>query len=572
MAMNGGMQLADMMKMQIIANSNGDFMKIVYLMVFEFVIGYVKILVDFAKRWGDEYFRTRISKAVMEVIPNANPENEIILETFYDTKKVVDKSMDRAGAVLYYISEIPSIRKMMYRADYIINYNEKIEIAPQIQFQLINLEYENDSNSVAHIKFSLTSKRGIQEIRLFVEKCMSDYILICQNKLGSNMYFFDQLTNDKMTGNSNPLPTDKLYFTNMIFRTNRTLNNVFFEQSVELRHRVEFFMKRKDWYDEKGLPWTLGLLLYGAPGCGKTSLIKAIANITGRHIININLGEIKTKTQLKRLFYESELCTMSRKDAMSAYVQEKFNLGIEKRIYVIEDIDAVKDTKLIGRRDSKDDSKMEEEPAKEQYDLDDLDAFHLGRSMRSGGLLSGDPTGNSQMGMGGGMDMMNMMRGGGRGMMDNMVPHPSQQMRNADNDPAARLLGRLKKAPEKDRIDLATLLNVFDGTLETPGRIMIITTNFPEKLDQALIRPGRIDMCIEFKKCNRDIIAQMYKNYYDAKPDVKLLERVEEYVWTPAEISQIFFRFLNSPEESLQFLIDNTPEELFKYSHFDKEY
>lgn len=37
------------------------------------------------------------------------------------------------------------------------------------------------------------------------------------------------------------------------------------------------------------------------------------------------------------------------------------------------------------------------------------------------------------------------------------------------------------------------LLNVLDGVVDTPGRIVIMTTNHPEALDAALIRPGRID-------------------------------------------------------------------------------
>lgn len=40
---------------------------------------------------------------------------------------------------------------------------------------------------------------------------------------------------------------------------------------------------------------------------------------------------------------------------------------------------------------------------------------------------------------------------------------------------------------------LQGLLNVLDGVVDTPGRIVIMTTNHPETLDAALIRPGRID-------------------------------------------------------------------------------
>ena len=40
---------------------------------------------------------------------------------------------------------------------------------------------------------------------------------------------------------------------------------------------------------------------------------------------------------------------------------------------------------------------------------------------------------------------------------------------------------------------LQGLLNVLDGVVDTPGRIVVMTTNHPEALDAALIRPGRID-------------------------------------------------------------------------------
>ena len=45
----------------------------------------------------------------------------------------------------------------------------------------------------------------------------------------------------------------------------------------------------------------------------------------------------------------------------------------------------------------------------------------------------------------------------------------------------------------EDKLDLAGLLNVLDGVVDSPNRIVIMTTNHPEKLDPALIRPGRIN-------------------------------------------------------------------------------
>jgi chaperone BCS1 len=37
---------------------------------------------------------------------------------------------------------------------------------------------------------------------------------------------------------------------------------------------------------------------------------------------------------------------------------------------------------------------------------------------------------------------------------------------------------------------------VLDGVVDCPNRILVMTTNHPEKLDPALIRPGRIDKII----------------------------------------------------------------------------
>ncbi|CAF2796704.1 unnamed protein product [Rotaria sp. Silwood2] len=42
-------------------------------------------------------------------------------------------------------------------------------------------------------------------------------------------------------------------------------------------------------------------------------------------------------------------------------------------------------------------------------------------------------------------------------------------------------------------LTLSGLLNALDGVISTEGRIIFMTTNFIERLDPALIRPGRVD-------------------------------------------------------------------------------
>ncbi|CBY01536.1 hypothetical protein IAQ61_003359 [Plenodomus lingam] len=74
-----------------------------------------------------------------------------------------------------------------------------------------------------------------------------------------------------------------------------------------------------------------------------------------------------------------------------------------------------------------------------------------------------------------------------------------------------------KSQPKKEstsRISLSGLLNVIDGAGSQEGRVLIMTTNCPESLDDALIRPGRVDLQIGFGYANyeqtRDIFTRMY--------------------------------------------------------------
>jgi chaperone BCS1 len=55
-------------------------------------------------------------------------------------------------------------------------------------------------------------------------------------------------------------------------------------------------------------------------------------------------------------------------------------------------------------------------------------------------------------------------------------------------------------------VSLSTILNVLDSIALPEGRLLIMTTNYIERLDPALIRPGRVDMKTELYLANEDII------------------------------------------------------------------
>ena len=80
-----------------------------------------------------------------------------------------------------------------------------------------------------------------------------------------------------------------------------------------------------------------------------------------------------------------------------------------------------------------------------------------------------------------------------------------------------KLLGQLFDGDnvfKKSDLKLSDLLEAFDGVLEMNGRMLIITTNHLEKLDPALVRPGRMDTSLEFKRCNKMDILNFFKHFF----------------------------------------------------------
>ncbi|XP_024525242.1 AAA-ATPase At3g28510-like [Selaginella moellendorffii] len=61
------------------------------------------------------------------------------------------------------------------------------------------------------------------------------------------------------------------------------------------------FKVGQSFYDRVGRAWKRGYLLYGPPGTGKSSLIAAIANFTDYDVYDLELTEVKSNAELRRL-------------------------------------------------------------------------------------------------------------------------------------------------------------------------------------------------------------------------------------------------------------------------------
>ena len=66
------------------------------------------------------------------------------------------------------------------------------------------------------------------------------------------------------------------------------------------------------------------------------------------------------------------------------------------------------------------------------------------------------------------------------------------------------------------RITFSGLLNAIDGVAAGEGRLLFATTNHPERLDPALVRPGRIDRKIEIGLADRDQAQRIFQRFFPA--------------------------------------------------------
>ncbi|KID83326.1 cell division protease ftsH [Metarhizium guizhouense ARSEF 977] len=117
-------------------------------------------------------------------------------------------------------------------------------------------------------------------------------------------------------------------------------------------------------------------------------------------------------------------------------------------------------------------------------------------------------------------------------------------------------------------LSLSGLLNTLDGVASQEGRVLIMTTNHIKNLDEALIRPGRIDMKLEIPLADSDVTKDLFSfvfkpdKRHDAIDDEIILElsrlagdfakKVPELEFSTAQIMSYLLKHKNSAEDALK--------------------
>ncbi|CAK9303634.1 unnamed protein product [Gordionus sp. m RMFG-2023] len=238
-------------------------------------------------------------------------------------------------------------------------------------------------------------------------------------------------------------------------RKKRPINSVILDKGIaaNIIGDIQEFIQNPIWYNQRGIPYRRGYLLYGPPGCGKSSFIQALAGEINHNICILNLSERGlTDDRLNHLL----------------------SVAPEQSILLLEDIDAVFD------------SREENAAVKKKFE----------------GLT---------------------------------------------------------------RITFSGLLNALDGVAASEARILFMTTNYYDRLDPALIRPGRVDFKQYVGPASDHQITEMFRKFYpecehhisrDFLTQLKLRlpslgETGKDINLTPAQLQGYFVMFKDSPEKAL---------------------
>lgn len=343
-----------------------------------------------------------------------------------------------------------------------------------------NKNERNDKIDACHTRYIITLysyTERLKDIIDFVDGITRKYITSLQTLRENKQFIYTlervQYTEDRLS-----------CWSEHEFKSNFMFDNIFFHGKNELINQLDFFMHNKEWYANLGIPYTLGIGLHGPPGTGKTSLVKCIANYTGRHIIVLSLKLIKTRKQLFEFFYE-QIYNSNNTSPIS----------FENKIILLEDLDCC--TNIVLQR-------------------------------RAQKIIC--PTSE--------VDVMDM---------------ECQRQPSFDDSKKTKTILVNPEEP----ITLDDILNLWDGIRETPGRIMIITSNHYDKLDAALVRPGRIDMTLELKNADRTIIGDMYKHLFRKTMPARGLSKIPDYKYSPASIMNKYISCKNNSELFTRSLLED---------------
>ncbi|KAM6521991.1 hypothetical protein FALCPG4_011685 [Fusarium falciforme] len=234
------------------------------------------------------------------------------------------------------------------------------------------------------------------------------------------------------------------------------------------------------WYASRGIPLRRGYLFHGPPGTGKTSFSFALAGVFGIDIYVISLQD--------PTIGEEDLAVL-------------FTRLPRRCIVLLEDIDTA------GLRRPADDDKDDDEEKKSEKDTeskgDEKTKKEKATKEKKAKKAKDDTTDSDSS-----------------SSEEDRKRRKKNKKRKGSKNKESTTSRTTNNILSVESISLSGLLNAIDGVASHEGRILIMTTNKPESLDEALIRPGRVDVQVGFKNATSIQSTELfYRMYETSRPN-----------------------------------------------------
>jgi chaperone BCS1 len=113
----------------------------------------------------------------------------------------------------------------------------------------------------------------------------------------------------------------------------RSFDTVFLDSNTKtiLTDHLDTFYSREEWYEKRGIPYQTGILLYGEPGTGKTSIVRALAGKYNKRLCIIQAAQLTELANALRTLPLDSFIVIEDIDVNSIIHTREKNTGVRPR-------------------------------------------------------------------------------------------------------------------------------------------------------------------------------------------------------------------------------------------------
>ena len=299
-----------------------------------------------------------------------------------------------------------------------------------------------------------------------------------------------------------PAPEKKYYYMMILrelkpimrrydWKSTRTLDTIFFKQKKLLIDTLNDFKNQTGMYHPRlQRPYKLCIFIHGKPGGGKSSLAKAIANETGRILIEIEPKLIQSRAHLTNILSnENYLTVEDSNDWLHGETTRVHKVPVDSRIICFDDTDPSQKNGMKSSNGTKESPPPP--PPKGPMTMDKPKMWPNGiqtapQQSQSGGVIARASV-----------------------HMDKKEENESKLEKMADS------------CKPLDLLEPGDWRRSFDGALELHKFMAIFCTNVPREFEESFRRAGRMDLTIHLDYMSLEEIQEFlnfrYQDDFDDK-------------------------------------------------------